>query len=370
MFNSMKKKIFSLALLMFAATAFTQDLPENPEPGKCYVRCKTPDVWKNETINVAVSPEYKKIITYPAQYRTIQEKVLIKEAGEEMLMVPAVWGTQEVTYFEKEDGSRLEVRKAIFNQSFETVETKAASANWEMSEKMPDCDSDDPEDCRYWCYKPLPAEFKTMPVEKLLSDASVIKIPISGVRKTYKRKVMVKKPTTTLVQTQPEYQTITKTVLVKDAFTEDTTIPAVYRSVTKQILIRKGGLTSWKPVDCKLVNNTPLPINWDFSSSKLNSGAKRIIDARLLPILNNGVAVFIESHTDMRGTRKDNQNLSDERAKSVTDYLISKGINPSQLYAKGFGESRLLNKCSDGVVCSEADHAINRRTTFRVGNQK
>ena len=355
---------------MTAAVTFGQDLPENPEPGKCYVRCKTPDVWKNETVNVAVSPEFRKIVTYPAEYRTIQEKVLVREAGQEVLIVPAVWGTQEVTYFEKEDGSRLEVQKATFVQGFETVETKAASASWEMSEKMPDCDSDDPEDCRYWCYKPLPAEFKTMPVEKLSNDAAVIKVTIPGVRKTYKRKVMVKKPETTLVQTEPEYQTITKTVLVNDARTDEVVVPAVSRSVTKQILVKKGGLTSWKAVDCQLVNNTPLPINWDFSSSTLNDGARRIIDARLLPILKDGVAVFIESHTDMRGTRRDNQDLSNRRAKAVTDYLISKGINASQLYAKGFGESRLLNKCSDGVVCSEAEHAVNRRTTFRVVNQK
>jgi OOP family OmpA-OmpF porin len=370
MFTSMKKILFSFAFLMFSAVVFGQDLPENPEPGKCYVRCKTPDIWKNETINVAVSPEYKTIITHPAEYRTIQEKVLIREAGEEILLVPAVWGTQEVTYFEKEDGSKLEVQKAIFNQGFETVEIKTASATWAMSEKMPDCDSDDPNDCRYWCYKPLPAEFKTMPVEKLINDASVVKMPISGVRKTYKRKVMVNKPTTTIVQTEPEYETISKTVLVKDAWSEEAIVPAVYRSITKQILVKKGGLTSWKAVDCKLVDNNPLPINWDFSSATLNEGAKEIIDARLLPILKDGVAVFIESHTDMRGTKSDNQELSDSRAKSVTDYLISKGINATQLYAKGFGESRLLNKCADGVVCSEAEHSVNRRTTFRVVNQK
>ena len=89
----------------------------------------------------------------------------------------------------------------------------------------------------------------------------------------------------------------------------------------------------------------------------------------MLPIVKDGVAVFIESHTDMRGTKK-NQELSDRRAKAVTDYLISKGINATQLFAKGFGESRLLNKCADGVVCSESEHAVNRRTTFRVINQK
>lgn len=369
MLNSMKKILLSLAFLMIATTSFGQDLPTNPEPGKCYVRCKTPDIWKNETINVAVSPEYRKIVTYPAEYKTVQEKVLIKEAGQEILIVPAVWGTQEVTYFEKEDGTKLESQKAVFVQGFETVETKAASASWQMSEKLPNCTSDNPDDCRYWCYKPVPAEFKTMPVEKLQNDATVVKVPIPGIRKTYQRKVMVKPPTTTIVKTDAEYKTIEKTVLVSDARTEEEVIPAVYRSVTKEILVKKGGLTSWKAVDCELVDNTPLPINWDFSSATLNDGAKQIIDARLLPILKDGVAVFIESHTDMRGTKSDNQDLSDRRAKAVTDYLISKGVNRTQLYAKGFGENRLLNKCSDGVVCSENEHSVNRRTTFRVVNQ-
>ena len=370
MFSCMKKNVFFFAFIMASAIGFSQDLPENPEPGKCYVRCKTPDVYKNESIQVAVAPEYKKIIAYPAEYRTVQERVLIKEAGEEVIVVPAVWGTQEVTYFEKEDGTKIEVKDATFLQGFETVEIKAATASWEMSEKLPDCESSNPDDCRYWCYKPVPAEFKTMPVEKLAQDATIVKIPIPGVRKTYQRKVMVKKATTTTVQTPPEYETITKTVLVRDARVEEVTVPAVYRSVTKQILVKKGGLSSWKAVDCSLIDNNPLPINWDFSSAELNEGAKQIIDARLLPILKDGVAVFIESHTDMRGTKKDNQELSDRRAKAVTDYLISKGINPTQLYAKGFGESRLLNKCSDGVVCSEAEHAVNRRTTFRVVNQR
>lgn len=153
----MKKIVFFLALAMTVTVGFSQDLPENPEPGKCYVRCKTPDVYKNESLQVAVSPEYKKIITYPAEYKTIQKKVLIKEAGEEIKVIPAVWGTQEVTYYEKEDGTKIEVDEATFLQGFETVETRAATASWEMSERMPDCESTNPDDCRYWCYKPVPA---------------------------------------------------------------------------------------------------------------------------------------------------------------------------------------------------------------------
>lgn len=86
----MKKILLVAAFFTFGAVAFGQDLPENPEPGKCYVRCKTPDIWKNESVDVPVSPEYKKIVTYPAEYKTITEQVLIKEAGEEISLVPAI----------------------------------------------------------------------------------------------------------------------------------------------------------------------------------------------------------------------------------------------------------------------------------------
>ena len=57
----MKKLLFSCLALVVSAMAFAQDLPTNPEPGKCYVRCVTPDVWTNQDVTVQVSPAYKKI---------------------------------------------------------------------------------------------------------------------------------------------------------------------------------------------------------------------------------------------------------------------------------------------------------------------
>ena len=88
-----------------------------------------------------------------------------------------------------------------------------------------------------------------------------------------------------------------------------------------------------------------------------------------MPVLRTGVAVALESHTDARGTAESNQDLSERRAMAVSNYLISKGINASQITANGFGETRLTNRCSDGVSCTEREHRANRRTTFRVINQ-
>lgn len=76
----------------------------------------------------------------------------------------------------------------------------------------------------------------------------------------------------------------------------------------------------------------------------------------------------IRSHTDSRGNSHYNLELSQRRAKATAEYLIQKGINPNRLTATGKGESELINDCSDGVDCSEADHQKNRRSEFLIQN--
>ena len=58
--------------------------------------------------------------------------------------------------------------------------------------------------------------------------------------------------------------------------------------------------------------------------------------------------------------------LSNKRAASIISYIISKGIDTSRIFGKGYGETELINGCSNGVKCSEKDHLINRRTEFIV----
>jgi len=76
--------------------------------------------------------------------------------------------------------------------------------------------------------------------------------------------------------------------------------------------------------------------------------------------------VDIRSHTDSRQTHKYNERLSDRRAKSTLEYMVKNGIERSRLTAKGYGETQLINGCSDDVKCSEADHQKNRRSEFIV----
>lgn len=558
------KKIILLGLsLLVASVAFAQDLPTNPEPGKCYVRCVTPDVWVNQDVTVQTAPAYKKLSVVPAQYRketiTVDSKaagqnleiipasytnesfsIVTKEAGQRLVRIPsssttetetvvvsdasyslrmvpaayenrdfeivvqpayqkvstvpavyetrdvvittkepsqrlevmpAEWGTETLTYNKREFGSTIRTTPASFSSDYETIEVKPKTARWEMSDTpAADCASSDPNDCRYWCYKGIPAEFTTVSVQRLAADASFVRTPdcdpnnnngkacgtgtytrtilvkpattriidipgasktvkttvmvtppttrvvdVPEVRKTMSKRVMVTPPTTerieipavtktvkrtvitnesTRMETIPSVsKTFTKTImstppttraidlkgqtktlevtkLVSDSRVEEVGVPAQYRTVTKEVLQSKGGLTTWKEVECALVEYQALPINWNLGSATLTSQAKSLIDTRLMPVLaqNPGVKLEIASHTDSRGSKTSNQDLSERRAQAVVTYLQQKGINSSLLVANGYGENKLMNRCADGVSCTEREHALNRRTQFRLIN--
>jgi outer membrane protein OmpA-like peptidoglycan-associated protein len=81
---------------------------------------------------------------------------------------------------------------------------------------------------------------------------------------------------------------------------------------------------------------------------------------------NLKIKIDVRSHTDSRQTAKYNQTLSDNLAKATIDWLVKNGVDATRLTGKGYGESQLLNKCSDGVECTEEEHQVNRRSEFIV----
>ena len=76
--------------------------------------------------------------------------------------------------------------------------------------------------------------------------------------------------------------------------------------------------------------------------------------------------VELSSHTDSRGSDKYNLKLSKNRAKSCVDYIISQGIDKKLIKAEGYGETRLVNNCSNGVYCTAEQHQANRRTELKL----
>ncbi|WP_017498498.1 OmpA family protein [Flavobacterium sp. WG21] len=83
--------------------------------------------------------------------------------------------------------------------------------------------------------------------------------------------------------------------------------------------------------------------------------------------LRPNLKVDVRAHTDSRQSFAYNMKLSNLRAKTTINWLVKKGgIDPARLSGKGYGEAMLLNKCADGVPCTEEEHAINRRSEFII----
>lgn len=109
------------------------------------------------------------------------------------------------------------------------------------------------------------------------------------------------------------------------------------------------------------------PIYFDLGKWSIRPDAAIELD-KIVKVMNDNPNMIVElgSHTDSRGSAKSNQSLSQKRAKSSADYIKSRITNPERITGVGYGESKLVNECSDGVNCSEEKHQENRRTEFII----
>ena len=368
---------------------------------------------------------YKVLTVVPAKFETQSEQQLVQEAYKIARVIPATYKTESFSLMVKPGYTTYQKKPAQYRSETETIETVPASTKWVKKKSNDNCLSADPSDCMIWClvevpsqhrtitksvrvgcddgwmqkgddcvkavkvdavyksytkkvvdqparieYTDVPAKYKARTFQKLVTDARVEERAVAAVYSDWKYKRLASDAGATENMIPEKNVTRTYKTLTSDASLTETPVDAKVINITKTNTISPEGFTvQWKEIKCELVEYNPLPINWNLNSASLTRGAKNIIDSRLLPLLKTGVTVELASHTDSRGSDSFNQDLSDRRANAVRTYLISNGINPDQLIAKGYGESRLKNRCSNGVKCTEQEHLVNRRTEFRVINR-
>lgn len=109
------------------------------------------------------------------------------------------------------------------------------------------------------------------------------------------------------------------------------------------------------------------PIYFDLNGFNIRESSKIELDkvVELMKARPN-LYLTVNSHTDSRGRDEFNMKLSENRAKASVDYIVSHGINADRVTGKGYGETRLLNRCANGVKCSEEEHQQNRRSEFII----
>jgi outer membrane protein OmpA-like peptidoglycan-associated protein len=109
------------------------------------------------------------------------------------------------------------------------------------------------------------------------------------------------------------------------------------------------------------------PFYFDFDRADVSTqsviGVLTIVDIlRKYPSLH----IEINSHTDSRGTDEYNIKLSNLRSAVMKQWIVARGIDEARITANGYGESKLMNDCADGVKCKEEEHAKNRRSEFLI----
>ncbi len=109
-------------------------------------------------------------------------------------------------------------------------------------------------------------------------------------------------------------------------------------------------------------------IRYDLNKYDIRVDAAKELEKVLLILKDNpNLVVELGSHTDSRASDDYNLALSQKRAEAAVNYIVTKGrINKNRISARGYGETLLVNKCANGVECSEEEHALNRRTEIKI----
>lgn len=115
----------------------------------------------------------------------------------------------------------------------------------------------------------------------------------------------------------------------------------------------------------KTLNLAPIYFDFDRSDIRYDASIELMKVVELMKKYPS-LKVDIRAHTDSKGKDAYNLSLSERRAQSTMLWMIEQGIAPSRLSGRGYGETRLLNKCSNGIRCSDAEHQENRRSEFIV----
>lgn len=146
----------------------------------------------------------------------------------------------------------------------------------------------------------------------------------------------------------------------------------------EKVLRLKFPTTTPAPTEPSLSIEEPLKVGtiirlddlyYDYNKDYIRADAAIELD-KVVGLMKKYPSLEIEmrSHTDARGSRRYNEDLSDRRARSAMQYLIKRGVSVNRLTAKGYGENILTNECADGVNCDDRKHQENRRTEIKVTN--
>jgi len=206
----------------------TAELPPHAKAGECYAKVFVPPTFKTVTERVLVRDASERIEIVPAKYEWVEERVLVKDASTELQAVPAEYAVRE-----------------------QTIQTAQAHTDWEIN-KAANCD--------------LPKNTPTKDVFCLVEHPPV--------QTTIRTQCQVKPATVQSSTIAAEYETIRRQKLVSAATTRKVCIPAEYESVEKTVKVCDGRM-AWQRVVCEKPEATASATELNHSAVTMNAGKNR-----------------------------------------------------------------------------------------------
>jgi len=249
--------LFAFALLFTTTNTFAQiqdmpfgDLPPTNEFGKCYAKCKIPDVYETATKQVLVKEASTRLKKVPAQYETQTETIMVKEGRVDLKVIPATYKSVTETIMTEPEKTRVRTVPAKYRTESRQVLVSEARGQWVKKKKDPNCFSDNPEDCYIACYEEVPAKYRTETYQVLDRPASTTEDVTPAKYTTVTKRVIDQPARTVEVPVDPQYKTVSKRVLVSPETTLEEVIPAEYKTASEKRLVKKGGFTVWTEILC------------------------------------------------------------------------------------------------------------------------
>lgn len=242
----------SMTAMVAANTPDAGDqVPPNAKPGECYAKVVVPATFKTEEQQLLKRAAGEKVELIPAKYEEAQERVVLKPASKRLEVIPATYETVEERVQVRAAGKRIEQVAATYETVSEQVLVSPATTAWKRgaansggATKVDEATGD------VLCLVEVPAVYKTVSKEVVKTPASSREVEIPAEYTTVKKQVLKTPPSTREIDVPAEFGTVKVTKLVTPAKEMKTAIPAEYQTVQRTVQT-SAGRSEWRQILCE-----------------------------------------------------------------------------------------------------------------------
>ena len=226
--------------------------PPNAEAGECFARVMIPEKYKTVKQKVLVKEASTKLIKIPAKYKKVYKKVLVKEASTKLVTTKPIYKSVTQKVLVSEASSRVLTTTPVYKTITQKVLVAPAHTEWMLGKQYIRNALRQKTNAtgEVICLVKVPAKYKLITKKVLVKPACTVTKAIPAKYKLVTKKVLAQPACTRTVALPAVYKKVVTTKLVSPACTKTVSLPAKYKYINKKIKVRDGEL-KWLPVLCE-----------------------------------------------------------------------------------------------------------------------